>query len=249
MSLRWMLGVSWVVMGCNVQPETHTLVAEDTIVHGSFAAAVAPPHVEEVKTVAAKGGSRARMSGGVVGATPLNRLAGKAGQFEGAATLDHTDGTVALNAATATKGPGLRRGTRSAPARGARVTAPTTRNTVRPVRPSKTRAAGTPDLSVDTSLKTGLSGDQIWQTIASAMGQVRACYERSLKADPDLQGKLLMRWEVQPDGTVADAKVQGDGLGNAKLSECIERRVSRWRFPTASRSTPVEFPFTLRPSN
>ncbi|MEN0065099.1 MAG: AgmX/PglI C-terminal domain-containing protein [Myxococcota bacterium] len=100
-----------------------------------------------------------------------------------------------------------------------------------------------------TILRPGLSGDQIWDTVGAAMGQVRACYERSLKADPGLAGRMTVTWRVLPDGSVSGAAVKGKGLGDPELSRCIERRVTRWRFPTSARATPVELPFTLRPSS
>ncbi|MBX2802001.1 MAG: AgmX/PglI C-terminal domain-containing protein [Myxococcales bacterium] len=118
------------------------------------------------------------------------------------------------------------------------------------VKPTSSRAArgsGTADLSVNTRLRQGLSNDQIRQVARASMGQVRACYERALKAAPSLRGRLVVAWTVAPSGVVSKARAKSDSLGDEALQRCVVDAVHGWSFPEADTSTSVSFPFVLKP--
>ena len=141
--------------------------------------------------------------------------------------------------------------TRRATTQRAAVSAPKLeRNKQGAVSLSRTKAAptkGSSSLSIGTSVRRGLSSDQIRDVALSSMGQVRACYERALKTSPSLQGKIVVDWKVAPSGHVTRASVQTDQIGDKGLQACILETVKSWTFPESGRSTPVSFPFTLRP--
>ena len=63
--------------------------------------------------------------------------------------------------------------------------------------------------------------------------EIRSCYEQELAQDRLLEGKVTLRWTVQPDGSVTDASVDGPGttLRNRKVQDCMLARVAGWRFP------------------
>ena len=48
-------------------------------------------------------------------------------------------------------------------------------------------------------------------------------------------------------GTVTQATARGVGVGN--LSDCIERNVRRWRFPSSGGSTQMSFPVVFQSTN
>ena len=107
---------------------------------------------------------------------------------------------------------------------------------------------GSASLSIGgTSLRRGLSADQIRDVALASMGQVRACYERALKADPALRGRIVVDWKVAPSGDVSRAAIGSDDIGSAELQTCIIDTIKTWTFPEAGKSTPVSFPFTLKP--
>ncbi len=62
---------------------------------------------------------------------------------------------------------------------------------------------------------------------------VQRCYEQELAQDKLLEGKVTLRWTVQPDGSVAGVSVDEDGttLRNRKVHDCMLAGVAAWRFP------------------
>ena len=93
----------------------------------------------------------------------------------------------------------------------------------------------------------GLSAAQIRTPIKRKMGQVRACYERELKKNPGLSGKISMAFTIGTDGKVRSARAARNSTGSMTLARCVSGRVSTWVFPTAAGSTDVEYPFVFEP--
>jgi len=57
---------------------------------------------------------------------------------------------------------------------------------------------------------------------------IQYCYERELKRNPDLKGKVVVRFTILPKGTVANATILSSTLGNENVERCILSRISRW---------------------
>jgi TonB family protein len=78
----------------------------------------------------------------------------------------------------------------------------------------------------------------------------RECYERQLKKNPSLQGRVMLRLTIGSDGSVAEADVQGETLRDDQVNACIENRVRGWKFPEPSGgAAEVTKPFTFRPKD
>ncbi len=90
---------------------------------------------------------------------------------------------------------------------------------------------------------------EIRETNVHQLPRVRASYERTLKAEPTLRGRLLLAMKVLPSGEVADARISEDGVGSAALSTCVENAVSSWSFPPGTETVAVEYPVTLKPGH
>jgi hypothetical protein len=58
-------------------------------------------------------------------------------------------------------------------------------------------------------------------------GQVRYCYEASLKRHPDLAGRLAVRLTVS-GGAVSDVEIVDDTLEDAEVASCVRTRALRW---------------------
>jgi hypothetical protein len=75
-----------------------------------------------------------------------------------------------------------------------------------------------------------------------------ACYERALKQQPTLAGKLVVRFSLTPAGTVGAVDVDDDTLGAPDVSACIRAVVLHWRFPPlAEGPAELSFPFLFQP--
>ena len=88
----------------------------------------------------------------------------------------------------------------------------------------------------------------ISRTMKKYLGRVRQCYERELKSDPDLGGKVTVSFDIAGGtGNVSGTAIVGNTTGNAELGDCIKKVVLRIRFNPAPEDD-VEvggYPFVL----
>jgi hypothetical protein len=78
------------------------------------------------------------------------------------------------------------------------------------------------------------------------MGAVQECYEKALKLDHGLHGKVIPSFALLPTGHLAEVEVEDAGLGAPGVNACIVQRASSWTFgvhPAAP--LPVQFPFVF----
>jgi hypothetical protein len=85
--------------------------------------------------------------------------------------------------------------------------------------------------------------------VRSRLGAIKACYERALKRNPNLSGKIVIHWTITAAGTVSGVDVENDTLGDNEVASCIKSLITRWRFPAPSGgSVEVSFPFVFQAS-
>lgn len=74
----------------------------------------------------------------------------------------------------------------------------------------------------------------ISRTMKKYLGRVRQCYERELKSDPDLSGKVTVSFDIAGGtGAVSATAIVGNTTGNTELGDCIKKVVVRIRFNPA----------------
>jgi len=110
---------------------------------------------------------------------------------------------------------------------------------------------GLGDVSVvdeETVIEGGLDRDVIADFIKKQLGQIRYCYERQLSSNPDLYGKVQVRFTIMGDGKVGDPKIDVSTMKNATVEGCIIRRVAGWQFPQPKGGTlvKVSYPFLFK---
>lgn len=85
--------------------------------------------------------------------------------------------------------------------------------------------------------------------VRTRLGAIKGCYERALKRNPSLSGKIKVRWTITAAGTVSSVEIEEDSMGDGEVSSCIKGLVSRWRFPAPSGgSVDVVYPFVFQSS-
>jgi TonB family protein len=85
--------------------------------------------------------------------------------------------------------------------------------------------------------------------VRARIGAIKACYDRALKRNPNLSGKVKIRWTITAAGTVSSVEIEEDSMGDTEVSSCIRGLVSRWRFPAPSGgSVDVVYPFVFQAS-
>jgi len=74
--------------------------------------------------------------------------------------------------------------------------------------------------------------------------QVRACYERQLRNEPQLRGQITMRFTVGAGGRVVDTQVVVNSTGSDPLAACVSSNLRTWRFPEPEGgAVAFEYPF------
>ena len=90
--------------------------------------------------------------------------------------------------------------------------------------------------------------EAIRRVIRENISAIRACYERELNRNPDLQGKILISWDIGERGRVMRGKVAGNDTGNAAVAQCVLDRIRTYTFPEPPTSAEVTviFPFYFK---
>ncbi|MGE4132589.1 MAG: AgmX/PglI C-terminal domain-containing protein [Bdellovibrionales bacterium] len=103
-------------------------------------------------------------------------------------------------------------------------------------------------LDDETEVDGGLDKEVIARYIKSQLGQIRYCYERQLSANPDLYGKIMVKFTIGSAGSVVAQNIGTTSLNNAMVEGCILRRIAGWRFPSPRGGTKVlvTYPFLFK---
>lgn len=94
-----------------------------------------------------------------------------------------------------------------------------------------------------------LSEAQIASVMKSQLTALRDCYERALKRDRSLKGKIVIRFEILETGRTSSVEIE-DSMGSSDVVSCIKGRAKYWRFPKPDGgSVFVAYPVVFTPSS
>ncbi|MFQ5707606.1 MAG: TonB family protein [bacterium] len=74
----------------------------------------------------------------------------------------------------------------------------------------------------------GRNQDDIQGVIMKHNNSMQYCYERQLKRNPNLKGKMVLRITITPQGTVKKVEIISSTLKNRKVEQCVVSRIRRW---------------------
>jgi hypothetical protein len=75
--------------------------------------------------------------------------------------------------------------------------------------------------------------------------QVRSCYERELRNEPDLRGQVTMRFTIGAGGRVTGTEPVLNSTGSQDLAACVGASLRTWHFPEPE-GGPVAFEYPFR---
>ncbi len=81
-----------------------------------------------------------------------------------------------------------------------------------------------------TSGKGSRSREEIELVFDKNKGAIFALYNRALRRDPTLEGKLVLRLTIAPDGSVTFCEIVSSELGDPELERRLVQRVKMFRF-------------------
>lgn len=79
---------------------------------------------------------------------------------------------------------------------------------------------------------------------------IQNCYEKELKRNPSLKGKVVVRFSINPQGRTTDIDIEENSLGNEAVGSCIKTVIRGWVFPfKPPADVPVAYPFVFSPAS
>jgi len=96
----------------------------------------------------------------------------------------------------------------------------------------------------------GRSPFEIRKIVASYLGGLRYLYNKELRKDPELRGKLMVVFDISPSGQVTYSSMLSSSLGSPSLEQAVLANILKWRFPSISEengNTKVTWPFVFVP--
>lgn len=91
--------------------------------------------------------------------------------------------------------------------------------------------------STSKSRGASRSQEEIALVFQKNQGAIDTIYNRALRKDPTLQGKVVFELTIAPDGTVTKCVIVSSELGNAKLEKRLISKISKFKF--ANKKVPV----------
>ncbi|MCA9771425.1 MAG: energy transducer TonB [Myxococcales bacterium] len=95
----------------------------------------------------------------------------------------------------------------------------------------------------------GRSASDVSKWVAKFLGGLRYLYNRELRTRPELQGKLVVTFEITPAGQVENARMVSTTLGSPGLNRQLVARIETWKFPAINEdvTVTVTYPFLFLP--
>ncbi|MGB5267886.1 MAG: AgmX/PglI C-terminal domain-containing protein [Polyangiales bacterium] len=89
------------------------------------------------------------------------------------------------------------------------------------------------------------------QKIHKDLPKINRCYASALRFEPELAGKVSVRFAVVRKGYVRGLRVVENTTGNDRVERCVARVVSAIRFPSrrTGKSLSFTFPFVFAPQD
>ncbi len=86
--------------------------------------------------------------------------------------------------------------------------------------------------------------------VKARFGLIKACYENALKRNPNLKGKVSIRFTILETGGLSDINAAVNSLGSPEVAACIMNTMRTWRTQfRPSGPVTVEYPFVFTPVN
>lgn len=110
-------------------------------------------------------------------------------------------------------------------------------------------SAGSASAPIDAGSEGGLSKSSIARVASLHRDEIRYCYDRALKVSPLFEGKIKVKFQIGPSGSVLAADVAEDTVRNPDVQLCLVEQIRRWRFPCpkGGGNVTVVYPWIFKP--
>jgi len=103
-----------------------------------------------------------------------------------------------------------------------------------------------PVVAGSSSARAGRSREEIEMVFDQNKGAIYSLYNRALRNNPALQGKLVLKLTIEPTGQVSDVQVVSSELGDEELERKLVQRIRMFTFlakdvPSVTTTKPIDF--------
>lgn len=108
---------------------------------------------------------------------------------------------------------------------------------------------GTSTSSSQSGLIATRSAEEVERVFQKNKGAIFSIYNRALRKNPSLAGKVVVELTIDPNGTVIDVKIISSELGDEKLERKLVLKIRKFKFANAKVSQiTVSYPIDFLPS-
>ncbi|TXD38325.1 AgmX/PglI C-terminal domain-containing protein [Lujinxingia vulgaris] len=81
------------------------------------------------------------------------------------------------------------------------------------------------------AVQGSLDREIIQRVVRQHRREMQHCYEQELQRNPNLAGRITVRWVISPTGSVTIASIAETSMNNSAVEQCMTQRIRRWVFP------------------
>lgn len=108
---------------------------------------------------------------------------------------------------------------------------------------------GSMQMSAPEVESTDVDREKLAAYVRARRAAIQGCYEKELKRNPSLKGKIVVRFSITTSGRTSDIDIEENTLNNEAVASCIKTTIRGWLFPFKPESeVPVAFPFVFAPA-
>ncbi|WP_224368737.1 AgmX/PglI C-terminal domain-containing protein [Hyalangium versicolor] len=91
--------------------------------------------------------------------------------------------------------------------------------------------------------------DALARYVKARLKAIQNCYEKELKRNPSLKGKVVVRFNIMPSGRTGGIEIEENTVGNEAVGSCIRTVIRSWVFPfKPDDEVSVAYPFVFSPA-
>lgn len=108
-----------------------------------------------------------------------------------------------------------------------------------------------PGKSLCASPCEGSAPPALRSALSASASAARGCYERALRTDPTLEGRMTVAVRVASNGSVCSASIANSTLRSSQVNSCVTGLFTGKRFPavTEGRCADVHVPLSFTPKH
>lgn len=96
-----------------------------------------------------------------------------------------------------------------------------------------------------TDITGGGDSKALRATIKHRTSALQHCYNKALRTQPDLAGKMTYTIFISVMGTVTKVIIEEDSLGSGAVASCTQAKIKGWRFPMNGADEGAEVTFSV----